>query len=707
VSYPVTAIGLALGAPADPSTAEIPFRPAASGLVNVIVVGMGRPAPWTPEPGEPAGVPTPFHGFSVSVRVDIYKPGAGTPAGTGTARIDITDPDHPNRIALSTTATATDADLAADWRVVITNGPGGVPTDFVPSAATYDATIRYQVMPTALGNIDHFVFVMMENRSFDQVLGYLSIPTAHGGKGRSEVCGLTGNEYNVFNGTVVGVHRRQAPPSPPGQDPYQPTSWISDAGHGTVDVTLQLSGDLSPTPGVQQLKSNAGFVASFAEQHEAFPETRTVIIAAGATRDITFGPVVTGKITVRTQVTVEADSSGASPKPVNLALLAPGTTTPVATANGAPPAPAPTLSYTFDQSSLEGQWTLTVTNTNSLPQSVQVDLSYSHLLWREDPGEAMAYYAGDQLPVFEALAERFAICDQWYCSIPTDTWPNRLYALTGGSGGMNEGPPTSEVESRLPGYSLTTVFEVLQGAGVDWGIYFSDLPFELVFTNLARNATYTSGMRDIYEFERVARDGALPSLSWVEPNFQDVPDGQSNASDDHAPGDLARGQAFIARVYDAVRQSPAWPKTALVITYDEHGGFYDHVLPPGNPVVNDTPAPGGPPADQPEQHAYGPRVPTFVISPWVERGSVNSTAYDHTSLLATLLNRFCRQPDGTTPSMGPRSDAATDIEALFSAPTPDFSADPPPPPPTASTAAIPAPSPDTFEPVLRKMLLGF
>ena len=336
----------------------------------------------------------------------------------------------------------------------------------------------------------------------------------------------------------------------------------------------------------------------------------------------------------------------------------------------------------------------------------------------------MSYYTAAQLPVYDFLAKSFAICDRWYSSLPTDTWPNRLYAITGGSGGLDTTPTDASVEQDPPGYSLQTIFEVLQERQVDWNVFFSDLPFALIFTRLAQDATYTARMRSIDELVQRAETGDLPSFCWVDPNFQDVPDDPNGASDDHPPGDVCRGQNLIGRIYTALNRSPAWAKTLLIITYDEHGGFYDHVRPPADisigpaepaaavhpvapaealthpPIEAIEPTPpvthpaaaaempplagtgtplhighlgDGPPDDDSRFRRYGLRVPTFVVSPWVEPGSVSKQVYDHTSLLSTILHRFCLQSDGSVPSMGQRADHALDLDSMVSVDTPNLS----------------------------------
>ena len=126
----------------------------------------------------------------------------------------------------------------------------------------------------------------------------------------------------------------------------------------------------------------------------------------------------------------------------------------------------------------------------------------------------------------------------------------------------------------------------------------------------------------------------LPAVSWLDPNYEDVP--ESNwPNDDHPPIDVLNGQAFMAKLYRALASSPAWSKTLFVITYDEHGGFYDHVK---RPTAED---------DREQFRRYGVRVPALVVSPWVARRSVSHETYGHTSILKTILLCFCASGDLT------------------------------------------------------------
>jgi phospholipase C len=316
----------------------------------------------------------------------------------------------------------------------------------------------------------------------------------------------------------------------------------------------------------------------------------------------------------------------------------------------------------------------------------------------------MGYHTAAHVPTYDFLAREFMVCDRWFAAIPTDTWPNRLYLLTGGAGTLRTTPTDASVTANPPGFSMKTIFEVLQARSVDWKVFFSDLPFSLIFKQLAQDATYTARMRVVSEFLDGAKTGDLPAVSWIDPNFSDVPDGEANANDDTPPGDITPGQAFVGQIYNALAASPAWSKTLLVVLYDEHGGFYDHVTPPGTPAsAGLPPASGGPPDDDPTMARYGVRVPAFIISPWVAPQSVSSVIHDHTSLLRTILLRFCA--DGGVPSMGARTDHANELSPLLSGTSPRAGAVAPPINVSVPPAA--AISVDAFGNVLRKTLMGF
>ena len=168
----------------------------------------------------------------------------------------------------------------------------------------------------------------------------------------------------------------------------------------------------------------------------------------------------------------------------------------------------------------------------------------------------------------------------------------------------------------------------------------------------AKYRYYTARIQSFDRFVRAARDGRLPPVVWIDPNFGDV---GFEGNDDHPPVDLRRGQQLVRRVYQAVATAGRglWRSTLLVVMYDEHGGFFDHVTP--GVAADDVPA----------FQRYGVRVPALVMSPWVEPGVPSHITFDHTSVLKTILVRFC-QRGGVLPDMGARVQAANDLGPLLS-----------------------------------------
>ena len=270
-----------------------------------------------------------------------------------------------------------------------------------------------------------------------------------------------------------------------------------------------------------------------------------------------------------------------------------------------------------------------------------------------DPRRVMSYYGADTLPVSHRLAREYGVSDEWFASVPAGTWPNRLFMIAATSSGR----VTNTVPALL--YDVPTVFDRL-GHGA-WTIYNDQIPNVTLVRSMAAEwavSRFGGGpFRSIGQFEDDCAAGALPFFSFIEPVYLGA-----NADDAHPPHDITRSERFIARVYRAVRRSPSWGRTVLVITYDEHGGLFDH-RPPPVPV----------PSTEPGEYGFtfgrlGVRVPCLIISPLVERGTVwrpgPGKFADHTSLVATVLRR-----DGLEP-LTDRDAAAADLWSAFSLGTP-------------------------------------
>lgn len=266
----------------------------------------------------------------------------------------------------------------------------------------------------------------------------------------------------------------------------------------------------------------------------------------------------------------------------------------------------------------------------------------------EDPGLVMGYHTAEHVPIFDLLAQQFCVCDRWFSSLLGPTFPNRYYAMAGTSDGYVHDP---DEDDPAP-VNMKTVFDYLPKDS--WRFYYHDVASSWLFKKHRQIITGKEA-RGIRHFRKDAREGTLPSVSWIDPYFYIK---RNIANDDHPPSDVRKAQKFVAEVYNQLVQSPAWDKTMLVIYYDEHGGFYDHVVPP---EVED---------DYDHLTRYGVRVPAIVVSPWVAKQSVSHTVFDHTSIVKTILRRFGRKPDGSIPSISRRTDAATDLSCLLTETTP-------------------------------------
>jgi phospholipase C len=183
----------------------------------------------------------------------------------------------------------------------------------------------------------------------------------------------------------------------------------------------------------------------------------------------------------------------------------------------------------------------------------------------------MKGFRPESVPVYAALICEFAIFDRWFSSIPGPTQPNRLFVYSATSHGS-----TSHVKKQLAlGYPQKTIFYSLHENGMNFGIYFQNIPTTLFYRNM-RKLKYISKFHQYdLKFKKDARNGKLPSLTVIKPRYFDLK-GMS-ANNDHPSHDVANGQKLVKEVYETLRASPQWNETLLVITYDEYGGFYDHV----------------------------------------------------------------------------------------------------------------------------------
>jgi phospholipase C len=246
----------------------------------------------------------------------------------------------------------------------------------------------------------------------------------------------------------------------------------------------------------------------------------------------------------------------------------------------------------------------------------------------------MRCFAPDRLPVLTTLARQFAVCDHWFSSMPGPTWPNRLFAHAATSAGHVDGALLHEGD-----YAVDTIYDRLDAAHQTWRIYFHDIPQAATLDHLQADSA-RGNFRLFGQFLEDAHAGTLPAYSFIEPRYFDLL--SLKANDEHPPHDVALGEHLIADVYEALRGGPRWEQTLLVVTYDEHGGLYDHIPPP--PAINPDGCVSAEPAFPFAFDRLGLRVPALLISPYVPAGTIDSTVYDHTSLLATVERRFGLQP---------------------------------------------------------------
>jgi phospholipase C len=386
-----------------------------------------------------------------------------------------------------------------------------------------------------LDQVDHIVVLMMENRSFDQMLGYLQLEglDVEGLQGAKPNPDGAGGTHEVFE---WGEHETSFHP---GADP---SGKILDPCHGPACVAEQLEED------------NTGFVRNFLATRPA------------------------------------QDKDG---KPIEL------------------------------------------------------DEQY-----RSFP---MGYYSSRHLPVYDHLARTYCVCDHWHSAIPGDTWPNRCWALAannsetvGHKSGLLEKFKELGIVEKLQALPLFEVEAFTHHLGDDDWRWYSHDPATLraadpgyreLFHIHRSNFAYFDRRKVSFATEAAeslittdvgflddAANGDLRKVSWIDPNFIDLSVLDPNSDDDHPPSDVFAGQQLVFDLYEALVKSPVWESTLLVITYDEHGGFYDHVVPP---AIDDGSG----------HETLGVRVPALLVGPSVERAPCHQV-FDHTTLIKTILTRF-------------------------------------------------------------------
>src|ERR1700761_9453577 len=323
------------------------------------------------------------------------------------------------------------------------------------------------------------------------------------------------------------------------------------------------------------------------------------------------------------------------------------------------PGSDPGEGYSATNSQLFGT-TTAPSPANATNQGFVTDYSYTlgwetKEKWSVLPGTTanniMSMFTPAMLPVLSGLAKGFAVCDQWFCSAPTETLPNRAFVCAATSQG--------HMDDKATQYTCPSIFGALSDAKVSWSVYgYTEPPLTRQDFSDTVNAD-DSNFGLFKDFQAAAAKGTLASYVFLEPSW----DAAGNSQ--HPNYNVALGEQLIHDVYYALRNGPNWNQTLLIITYDEHGGCYDHVPPPLGAT---------PPDDSAGEYGFdftrfGPRGPTVLIFPLIAAGSVfrvpeGATPLDHTSILKTVETRWGLK------SLTARDAAAEDVSAVLTPATP-------------------------------------
>jgi phospholipase C len=389
----------------------------------------------------------------------------------------------------------------------------------------------------SLSSINHIVVLMLENRSFDHMLGYLYAANRNVSPSGAPFDGLTGSESNPdASGKPVPVSKIPA---------SNPNAYLmpgADPGEGYPATNSQIFG--SATAPAPPVATNKGFVTDY--------------------------------------------------------------------------------NYTLGWETTE-KWSIVAGTTAN---------------------DIMGMFTPDLLPILSGLARGYAVCDQWFASLPTETLPNRAFVCAGTSQG--------HMDDKTKTYTCPTIFGLLSKNNINWAIYgYIDPPLtRMDFPDTTNAAESHFGL--FTDFQAAAANGTLPAYTFLEPSWD------ASGNSQHPNYNVALGEQLIHDVYYALRNGPNWNQTLLIITYDEHGGCYDHVPPP----LGATPPDNSVGEDGFDFKRFGVRVPTVLVSPLITPGTVfrvptGATPLDHTSILKTVETRW------NLPSLTARDAAALDVGAAL------------------------------------------
>jgi phospholipase C len=249
--------------------------------------------------------------------------------------------------------------------------------------------------------------------------------------------------------------------------------------------------------------------------------------------------------------------------------------------------------------------------------------------------------------VLTALTREFCVCDRWFSSMPGPTWPNRFFMHAASSAGLDDSPSAlRDLTAVLDGYSFSggTLYDRLKASGRSWYIVEGDaFPQAMAIHGMIEHALEGRFLTHDELIERLQLGDLDASYVFIEPAYGHILGDGSNfkcGNSQHPLDDVTRGEALLKRVYEALRNSSLWDTSVLLITYDEHGGFYDHVAPPAAPAPGDSWLDPGNNTHGFTFEQLGVRVATLVVSPWVDRGVIDHRVHDHAAISATVDQLF-------------------------------------------------------------------
>jgi phospholipase C len=311
---------------------------------------------------------------------------------------------------------------------------------------------------------------------------------------------------------------------------------------------------------------------------------------------------------------------------------------------GAPGTPAVVTAYPLASTAQAGSVTQDWNATHEQIDNGKMD----GFVQSVDSTEPMGYFPPDVLPFAYSFATTFTVANRWFCSAPCQTYPNRRFLMAGTAYGDIATSEASLLQSPPPN---GTIFDQLHSHGISWGNYYTDLPQALMIPSIIEK--YPKNVQPLSQFLVDLALGNLPQVSFVDPEFGVITEVGSilaqfaaaeglgdyiktQGGDEESPQDMYYGEAWAYLILEAVMNSSSWPRTLFIYTYDEHGGYYDHVPPPAAippdsipPELSAGDSPGG-------YDIYGPRVPAMVASPYSIPNGVTNVVHDHTSVLATI-----------------------------------------------------------------------